>query len=310
MAGIGVIINPHSRSNKKNPDRIKQFGFIVGEKGSCHVTDTLDHVRELACEFKEREIEILGMSGGDGTNHKTLTAFVEVYGDKPLPKIAILRGGTMNNLAWQLGIKGTPEQILSKLILRYHQGEMFQEERINMIRVNGEYGFLLGMGLVERFINIYQEVENPTPMRGALLLARASLSSIINGKLGRRLAERFDAKIYVDGKLQPFKNYMMIFAGTMVTLGFNFRPLYRAASSPGQFQMVGISSTGRQLFATFHKALMAKPANSENYIDEMARKVVMEFDRPMPYTIDGDHAEALADRIEINTGPLLTFIIP
>ncbi|HPW45197.1 MAG TPA: diacylglycerol kinase family protein [bacterium] len=311
MPGIGVILNPYSRSNKRNPDRIRQFGFIVGDKGSCYSTDTLDHVKYLAKEFKERDIEILGISGGDGTNHKTLSAFIEVYGEKPLPKIAILRGGTMNNLAWQLGIQGRPEKILSDLIIKYHNGESFREVDINMIRVNGSYGFLLGMGLIERFIDVYQNVKGgPTPARGMALLVKASLSSLVNGRMAQMLVERFNARIYIDGKLQPFKNYMMIFSGTMQTLGFNFRPLYRGASEVGKFQFVGISCTGMQLVKTFHRALLAKPANSEHYVDEMGSEVVMEFDEPMAYTIDGDHAPEKAKVIKIEVGPLLKCIIP
>ncbi|MBT3182821.1 MAG: hypothetical protein HN337_10005 [Deltaproteobacteria bacterium] len=311
MSGIGVILNPYSRSNKKNPERIKRFGFIVGDKGSCHATETIDQIHDLAHEFMERKVEILGISGGDGTNHKTLSAFLDVYGDNPLPKIAILRGGTMNNLAGQFGIKGSPEKILSDLILKYHNGEAFREESIHLIKVNGAYGFLFGMGLIDKFINIYQDCEGgPTPLRAFLLLARASISSLLNGKMSQRLCERFNARIYVDDKLMPFKNYMMIFSGTMQTLGFNFRPLYRGNSEPGKFQFVGISATGRQLIMSFPKALMAKPSNSEYYVDELGSKVVLEFDEPMPYTLDGDHAEESASRIEITTGPKLNLIIP
>jgi len=234
-----------------------------------------------------------------------------VYGDKPLPKIAILRGGTMNNLAGQFKIKGAPEKILSDLILKYHNGESFREESISLVKVNGAYGFLFGMGLIDRFINIYQNVEGgPSPMRGFLLLTRASISSVFNGKMSQSLCERFNARITVDGKPMPFRNYMMIFSGTMQTLGFNFRPLYRGNSEPGKFQFVGISATGRQLVSSFPRALMAKPAKSECYVDEMGSKVVLEFDEPMPYTLDGDHAEAAADRIEITTGPKLNLVIP
>lgn len=310
MSGIGVILNPYSRSNKKNPDRIKQFGFIVGDKGSCHATETIEQVGDLAREFKERDIEILGISGGDGTLHQTLTAFMDVYGDKPLPKVAILRGGTMNNMATQIGIKGEQEKILSNLILKYHRGEEFLETQINMVNINGVHGFLFGMGVIDRFTRIYQSVDEPTPTRALLLLIKATLSSIVNGKLAQHINERFNARIYVDGKLMPFKNYTMIFTGTMNTLGFKFRPLYRAATIPGQFQFVGISSSGRQLFYTFPSALMARPANSENYVDEMAKEVVLEFDEPMSYNIDGDTVEEPAKRVVIKTGPLITFVTP
>lgn len=310
MPGIGVILNPYSRSNKKNPGRIQRFGFIVGDKGSCHMTDSLDEVRNLACEFMDRDVEILGIAGGDGTLHKTLTTFVEVYGERPLPKIAILRGGTMNNLAWQLGIKGSPENILSDLILKYHHGDAFAEKKINMIKVNGVYGFIFGLGLIEKFISMYQDVKTPSPQRGAWLLAKASVSSIINGKMAQHLTRRFDAKIWVDGKLAPFKNYTMIFAGTMETLGLSFRALYRGSSAPGKFQFVAVSSSGRHLLTTFHSALLGRRANSENYFDEMAAEVVFELDEPMSYIVDGDFPDKPSKRIEITTGPLLTCVIP
>jgi diacylglycerol kinase family enzyme len=267
-------------------------------------------VREVAIDFKERDIDILGISGGDGTNHKTLSIFTDVYGDKPLPKIAFLRGGTMNNLANQLEIHGTPEDILSNLIVKYHEEIPFVERRINMIKVNGDYGFLFGLGLINRFIDIYQNVDGgPTPLRAALLLIRATISSLVNGKLARHIGERFDADITIDGKPAPFKNYMMIFIGTMRSLGFKFRPLYRSDSEEGRFQAVAICSTGRQLMYTFPKALLAKPANSENVVDEMTSEVILEFPEPMPYSIDGDIMEEPTRRVEITTGPLIDCIV-
>ena len=117
MAGIGIILNPKARSYKHNPGRMERLGFIVGDKASCHATQDVLDVEALAKEFKEKEIEILGISGGDGTNHVTLTTFINVYGDKPLPKVAFLRGGTMNNVANALGVKGLPEKFRRREIL-------------------------------------------------------------------------------------------------------------------------------------------------------------------------------------------------
>lgn len=310
MPGIGIIINPWSRSHRQNPEKAKRMGFIVGDKGSCHSTDTLDQVRELAHEFKERQVDVLGISGGDGTNHQTLTTFLEVYGETPLPRIALLRGGTMNNLAGQLGIYGASERILSNLILKYHEGDAFSETKINMIKVNGYYGFFFGMGIISRFLDAYQNVEGgPTPTRAALLLARAMFSAMVNGRIARELCERFDGEISIDGRKMPFKNYNMIFAGTMRTLGFNFRPLYRATSVPGQFQTVAISATGRQLIATFPNALLARPAKSDHYVDEMGSRMVLKLAKPMSYTIDGDSPEHPSDCVDISMGPLLTCIV-
>ena len=310
MSGIGVIINPYSRSHKKDPNRRDRLGFIIGDKGSCHITESLDDVRKLAREFKKKNIEILGISGGDGTNHVTLTIFLEEYKEKPLPKIALLRGGTMNNLANELGLKGDTEKILSNLILNYHSGNNLPYREIDLLKVNGFYGFVFGCGLITRFIKIYMEgTVEPTPQKGLKLLAHAVASALVGGRFSKELCRRFDAEITIDGKKMPFKNYTMLFAGTMETLGFNFRPLYRVHDCEGQFQLVGISSTQRQLLYTLlPQAVFAKPSNSNRCVDEIGKTAVIEFDQPQKYILDGDFPEDAVKRIEIGIGQRLKFI--
>ena len=267
-------------------------------------------MEKLAAEFKDKGIEILGISGGDGTIHKTLTTFIKVYGKNPLPKVALLRGGTMNNLSNCLKVRGIPEKILSNLILKYHEDIPFEETEIDILKVNEDYGFLVGLGLVSRFIDRYNRHKNgdPTPWRAFTLLSHAMVSAALHAKFAMELCERFDAKITVDGKPAPFKNYMMIFAGTMDSFGLHFRPLYRARETAGKFQFVGISTTPRQLLFTFPQAFFGKPSGSDDYFDAVGSHVVMEFEGPCRYTIDGDMPEA-ARRIEISTGPRLRMII-
>lgn len=309
MAGIGIILNPHSRSNLKNPERATRLGFIVGDKGSCHETHDLMDVENLAREFMERGIEILGISGGDGTNHVTLTTFINTYGDNPLPQIAFLRGGTMNNLAGAIGVKGSPEKILSNLILKYHEDETFKTTEIETLKVNNKYGFIFGMGIVSNFIDEYNNTnKKPSPMRALRLLTKTAFSSLFHTKFATKLGERFDAHATIDGKRVPFKNYTLLLAGTLETLGFNFRTLYRARQNPGQFQFLGISATPRHIIFTLPHSLLAKPVRSEHYFDEIGKKLVIELDRPMPFQIDGD-SQPPTDRFEITVGPRITCII-
>lgn len=310
MSGIGIVINPYSRSHRKDPAKAEKLGFIVGEKGSCHTTQDLSDVEKLAREFKDRGIEILGLSGGDGTIHKTLTTFIKVYGDRPLPKIALLRGGTMNNLANSLKIRRPPEQILSNLILKYHEDIPFEETEMDILKVNDNYGFLFGMGLVSRFIERYSRHRNgdPTPWYGLGLLIRTMISAMFNGKQAFSMCERFDAKVAVDGNPAPFKNYMMIFAGTTETLGFHFNPLYRTREIPGKFQFVGISTPPRSLLFTFPNAFFSRPSGSDDYYDVVGERVTIELERPISYIIDGDIPEENT-RIDLSLGPRLKMII-
>src|SRR5687768_275022 len=108
MSGIGIITNPHSKLNKRNPRRAELLGYIVGERGQLEITNTLADLERVAHEFREKKIHTLAISGGDGTICRTLTALIHAYGEVPLPRVALLRGGTINVLANNLGIKGAP----------------------------------------------------------------------------------------------------------------------------------------------------------------------------------------------------------
>ena len=308
MAVIGIILNPHSRSYKHNPQRMERLGFIVGDKASCHATHDLLDVEALAREFKEKQIEILGISGGDGTNHVTLTTFMNVYGDTPLPRIAFLRGGTMNNITNALGVKGLPEKILANLIFKYHAGEEFQTTEVDMMNINGKYGFLFGIGLISRFMEEYYKGGVSTPLRAAKVLAYFLTSGLFNTDFILRMCERFDAKVTVNGVEWPFKNYITLIAGTIETFGLHFDPFYRAREKAGHCHLIGVSSTTRTLLKAFPYIFMRRKIPHETAYEDLAREAVIELNEPLTYQIDGDVQPAV-DKIVIKTGPRLNCII-
>ncbi|MBI5300481.1 MAG: hypothetical protein HY877_09375 [Deltaproteobacteria bacterium] len=308
MPGIGVILNPYSRSNRKNPNRAEKLGFIVGDKGSCHATKDISDVEILAREFKERKIEILGISGGDGTYQKTLTIFIKVYGETPLPNIAFLGGGTMNNIVGYLGIRGTPEIILSQLIYRYHQDTPFKLVDCPVLKVNEMYGFLFGNGLLYRFLKDFNKVVGPTKWTALSMLFTEICHSLFHTKRGTELSERIEADVLIDGVPWPFKNYVTIFAGTIETLGFNFRALYRTCREPGRFQMIGFSMPPRQIILTFPKILMGKKVNSEHFLDTMASEVLIKTKEPQGYMMDGELYSPVSE-VRISLGSTLKIIV-
>ncbi|PIR25286.1 MAG: hypothetical protein COV43_05940 [Deltaproteobacteria bacterium CG11_big_fil_rev_8_21_14_0_20_42_23] len=308
MAGIGIVLNPHSKSNKKNPERAKRLGFIVGDKGSCHETQSIEDVARLAHEFKRREIEILGISGGDGTLYATLSTFVQVYGETPLPKIAFLRGGTMNNTANTLGIWGSPEKILSDVIVKYHEGKEFQMTQRNLLCINKKfYGFVFGMGIVSRFLRAYEK--RPGSVAAVLLLLKYVFGVLLNTHEAKKLCELFEAKITCDEKVLPLKKYNFLFAGTIESLALGFRPLYQAAKLEDEFQMNAISATPKEILKLFPRALLGKPSPYNYCIDRNCKKMVLEFPEAMDYTIDGDFPEDPVKKIEIELGPRLDLIV-
>lgn len=307
MPGIGVVLNPHSKRYRKNPERLKKMGFIVGDKGSCAQTNDLHDIRRVAEEFKNREIDILALSGGDGTNHVTLTTFIEIYGDRPLPKIVFLRGGTLNTIAYSCGIFGSPEKVLSNLLYKYHEDEPFETTEIDIMNVNGKYGFIWGCGLIYNFMAIYYKHGIPSPASAAWTLTKSVWSALFNGPLACKMFERMDAEIEVDGKAWPFRNYSAIFAGSIEYLGLGFKVFYKARE-PKRFHAIGFSLAPRGILPYVPLMFLGRPSGCPDLVESEASQMVVRLAIPQAYTIDGDLHPA-TDRFDIKMGPRLTVIV-
>jgi len=308
MSGIGVILNPHSKRYKKNPEQLKKMGFIVGDKASCRATDTMEHLEEVVHDFKSRDIDILAISGGDGTLHCTLTSFIHIYGDKPLPKICLLRGGTLNAVASIVGVKGTPETILSNLMVKYHEDIPFETHELMLTKINDQYGFIFGLGVIYRFMEDYYSNPEVNALIAAKTLFKAIGSAIINGPFARGLFERFDAEVTVNGKKWPFANYSAIYLGSMEQLGLNFRTFYHVNEHPDKFHAIGFSVPPRNILPYVPLMYLGRPCGCPNMVEEPASEMIVKLEKPMSYTIDGDMKKPL-DTFNISTGPKITILV-
>lgn len=307
MPGIGVILNPYSKKYKKDPTKAKKMSFIVGDKASCRATDDLGDLRRVAEEFKTRDIDILAISGGDGTIHCTLTNFIEVYGEKPLPKIAFLRGGTLNNVAYSLGIKGNPENILSSLLMQYHGDIPLKTKQLMLTKINNEYGFIFGCGFVFRFMEFYYKKGDLSPLGALTTLIHTIWSSAFNGKLVRHMCERTDGEVIVNGKKWPYANYSAIYTGSINQLGLNARISYLVDQYPNQFHALGFSTYARNVVSYVPWMYRGVPSGCPNLIEQPATEMIINMEKPLGYTIDGD-MKAPVKEFKISCGPMLTVL--
>lgn len=306
MPGIGVITNPRSRLNKRNPAAMRKLGYLIGDRGSAAATRSLDDLYRVAEEFKNAGIDILGINGGDGTIHHTITAFVKVYGDQPLPMVAILRGGTMNTIANSYGIRGEPSKLLFELVDRYHNEEPFDVFDKEILRIGDVYGFIFGNGVIYNFLDAYYKTGRASPTTAARLLLRAIGSALVGGRLATELTRRFHGRITVDGTTWAKDDFISVAAACVEQVGLGFRPFYRW-NEPGTFPILGIhvpSPLG--LIAELPRIHAGRPMSRHKVIDQVARNVLFEADE-VSYTIDGDTYTARGE-LRLSVGPKLRFI--
>ena len=133
MSGIVVISNPRSGQNRKSPHFLRRITDILGDQGELVLPDGLDKLEETIVSIKQRQKKVLCINGGDGTIHQVVSAMFRVYQDDAWPQIALLAGGTMNNIARNVGVRKKPEELLKEIILGQSEAKAYEICKRNII---------------------------------------------------------------------------------------------------------------------------------------------------------------------------------
>lgn len=305
MAGIGLVFNPRAGGLRRDPDAPRRLARRLGDNGVVAVPRSIDELLRAAEDFLRLRIDVLGIAGGDGTNHVTITGFHRVWQAHPLPTLAFLRGGTMNTVANSLRLpQGRPEGLLDRLVRRYLEHPL-DSVRQHTMDIDGQLGFLWGLGVVPAFLQSYYDTGAPSPWTAVKTLARGIGSALVGGALVREWTRPIEAEVTTNaGDHWPEQPFFTIAAGTIPDIGLGFRPFHRAEQVPGTFHLLGIqtSPVGFVLdLPRIHRAQGMSPGKSR---DVLAREATVRTRGPsLRYMIDGDVLESPRAEMTIRMGP-------
>jgi diacylglycerol kinase (ATP) len=292
--------------------------------------NSIEDLHRTAEDFRSLDIDVLGISGGDGTNHVTITGFLDVYGrgkvipsesPPPLPQIAFLRGGTMNTVANSVGVqRGRPDGLLGRLMRAYAERATMPlanvERRVMRIGPAGggagasHYGFLFGTGVVYGYIAEYYRGGDPSPLVAAKTLARGIGSTLVGGEMIKRMAAPFRGSVSLDdGTTWEERDYLSVAAGTIDQIGLAFRPFYRWAERPDAFHLLGIFASPFQFVCDLPRIRDARPMRpGRTYEATPSRATIRGAERTVRYMIDGDLHETEGE-IELAIGPRVKIVL-
>ncbi|NMB74278.1 MAG: hypothetical protein GYA21_04015 [Myxococcales bacterium] len=312
MGGIGIILNKNAGKHRAFRGTIgEKLAFVLGDPRSVRETAHVDEIEEVMQAFCERQIDILGISGGDGSNHYVLSRAVQVWGARPLPRVALLCGGTHNAHAASIGVKGSPDKLLANIVRKYHAGEPFQITHRQLLDVDdGErrhHGFSLATGFMYRFYADLVATQRDSPAKVAALLAGWIGSWLIGGRRIRHIFRLEPGRIRVDEVELPWTDQNGISASGMEKLGLGFTPYPRAAETERTFH-VGAMRIKPGVFVRLMTAYKRGkiPVHPDAY-SNIASRLELELETPVEYVLDGELYRG-KQKLVITTGPRLALI--
>jgi diacylglycerol kinase family enzyme len=312
VAVLGVVVNPRSRRNRGNSGAVEAVRGDVGDLGLVRESGSAESLRAAARDFREAGVDLVLVHGGDGTNGLVLAAVLEAWGDRPLPRFGLLRGGTMNTVANGLGVpRGRPGALLGGVVSAVREGRPLRTRKTGTLDAGGRLGFLFGAGVIHGFLAEYYDRgdPHPTPLTAVETLGVAIGSALVQGKTIRRMSERLRAAITLDGERFERQGWLFVGAGTAPQLGLGFKPFQRSVEDPTRFHALGAWAPPPRFVGSLPGLWRGHGMREGHGIERVAREMVLETDTDVVrFMVDGDLVEAPAP-LRVVLGPVLDVVI-
>ena len=319
MIRVGLLSNPRSHRNKQGLAAIERavrdrpFALHRIVTGPAEIDAALD-------DFARQDVGLVVINGGDGTVQAALTT---LFGRRPFaepPRLAILRGGMTNLIAVDVGLRGTRERSLPRLLDRAAQGRLDDAMVTRrLLRVEQEpgaepqFGMFFGTAAMCRAAEICRTELEPRGVEAsvatATMIARVMADSLLgrygDGSLlsGYRIGVGFDGANRAEEQ-----DWLLIVMTTLDRLSLNSRP-YWGREADGGVRFTGIHYPPRDFVRAVPVILYGRTRASlgPDYVSRNAHSVSLAMQ--CPYTLDGEMFQPAPNRpVIVSDGGAARFV--
>ncbi|MBN2725683.1 MAG: hypothetical protein JXR95_16585 [Deltaproteobacteria bacterium] len=309
MPGIGVISNANARLNKMAPSLKNRLNFILGRRGDLINTYTLDDVDKAVNDFKSVDVDIIAISGGDGTAHRTIEKLLSCYSHDNLPPLLLLPSGTQNMVPKSFGITGNSLTTMLQIQTMYTHNIPIRVMRRNVLRVNEHYSFMFGLGVPARFLQHHYS-RGTSHWHAITLLGDYATDALKKGDKAKKLFAPIPMTYQINDSEKIFNQSIhTIFSSFAEEVALRFRCFPRAGWQKDTFETLLLDSNVPQTFKIFGNVWFGSLREFPGMDRVMTTTLNLDLEFPEPYTLDGDlYPSEKSFRIE--AGPELRFVIP
>ncbi len=286
---VGVLVNPRSG---RNGTGIDGFMRVLGRHPEAvwRQVVTPEDVALALKEMASSRVDMLVVSGGDGTVQALLT---ELFRGRPfevpLP-LAVLAGGTTNMTAADVGVDGEPTAALQRL-LTWAGGEggeaCIEKRAVLRVECGPDRAPVFGMffnaaGIVEvtRARWESRRKARSAVMRGGLGTAATVSRYLLGLAMGRRVVAPTRISVELDGQRHEATDYLALFITGLVRMAGGIRPYW--GEGPGPLRYTAISYRPKHLVLAAPALLRGRPNRylrpEHGYVSRNVSRVALELD--------------------------------
>ncbi len=308
-----VVINPNAGALHRDPGLLARLRGCAFARADVHVTwDTTD-LTAAAVDLARRDVRWVGLVGGDGTASATLTALASAYGERRLPVICLLRGGTQNTVAGSLGgHRACCLRLLRGMLREIDAPERQTRSRRPTLRAGDRLGFLFGTGVMAGYLDEYSQANggHPTSATAARVLVHAAASALVDGPKIRSILNETELAVEYEGGHYEAHRYVTVAAATVPDVGLGFRLFSRAFEAEDRFQLLAIHGARPRVAAQLPRVFAGRGLSTRVARQTLTKRaIVTSPEGPFRYFVDGDLHTA-PGTLTVDLGPTWSFLHP
>jgi diacylglycerol kinase family enzyme len=306
MKRIGIIINANAKRFRTGKISAEIFERIGADMADLRVVSSFDELEKSLRYFRKAGYPYICIAGGDGTIHHVLTRMIKIYGEKKLPGIVLLKGGTMDNIARSIKLRGSGADILKRLVKTLSQGSEPEIVARDSIKIGGRFCSLFGIGAVINFLKEAYSGKEKGLWQNLKVVAKTIRQAVWEPETGS-MFKGIEADVTVNGRRIGFGSVTAILAATVKGVGLGFNPLGKALDMPGSFHALIFGINGRQLVSHVLHLKNGWEIKHPLVCDIVARKVMIKSKTKFTYTMDGDLYESNG-KLVLSMGPSIGYV--
>ena len=241
---IGILTNPLSGTNRKGLDTvirtIREF-----PQAFHHNVQTPRDVHNALVDFADQDVDLVVISGGDGTVQAVLTVLFHQHPFTRQPQLMVLEAGTTNMIAGDVGVLGDQNRALHRLFqwVQTGSGSVKKIQRpIIRLQVPGhevKCGMFFGAASISHGIQYYHKKLHNKGLRGypgiCLALGRYLWATI---RRNSQSTTAFRIEYGLNGQPLQKENFLLLFISTLDRLFFGLHPFWGEENGPLRFTSV------------------------------------------------------------------------
>jgi diacylglycerol kinase family enzyme len=299
-ATVALVTNPGSRRNRADPGLRSRLLDALGPGAIDLVPDGLAGWGPIAARILEDGIQRVAISGGDGSVHCLLTALGALAPAERWPAIGLLRAGTMNTLARNLGVRGRPEAIAARLATA-------PVVAVPCLRVGPHVGFLFGVGVSVAFLRLYYQGRRGA-LGAAALLLRLALGLPFGAAITRSVTRVTRLRASLDGALWSSEAWVTVGAQTVADLGLGFLTC-PAMPREGALQAYGLPSSPWITLLAVVRSFFGRGMVGRDVEQAVGLRLALRSPQPFDYMVDGE-LHRCEGELDVQVGGAVRFLVP